>query len=62
VSNSQWEIVVKDQNATDTERLRVDGGWLYRTRIKAGPNDHPSIGVAMCFVPEAKKPTEKPAL
>jgi hypothetical protein len=40
-----WDVV--QENAADvTERLRVPGGWLYRTVTKSG-------AAALCFVPGA---------
>jgi hypothetical protein len=36
------------------ERLRVPGGWLYRTRTQIGFNyGDPQWHVAMAFVPDA---------
>jgi hypothetical protein len=32
----------------DTERMKVPGGWLYRT-VVAGPG---AVGVGLCFVPD----------
>lgn len=50
---SKWETVTDSETeiagheTSGTERLKVPGGWLYRT-IVAGPG---SVGVALCFVP-----------
>jgi hypothetical protein len=42
-----WEEISGGEDAATTERMRVSGGWLYRTRD--------SSGVAMVFVPDPKR-------
>jgi hypothetical protein len=41
-----WEDVSSPETGDHLERIRVPGGWLYRTIRSKGP-----IAVAMCFVP-----------
>ena len=43
-----WEVVQENVGESKTERLRVLGGWLFRTTIEreVGP-----VAVAMVFVP-----------
>jgi hypothetical protein len=41
-----WEVLQDNGDDDQTERLRVVGGWLYRTRT--------GIGVALAFVPAAE--------
>lgn len=45
-----WEALQKDPDSR-TERLRVQGGWLYRTIYS-------STGVALVFVPIPSENTE----
>ena len=44
-----------DRPATVTDRMKVPGGWLYRTLVKALKSQN-GYGreVAMCFVPDPK--------
>jgi len=55
----QWERLTDEQIDRDgyvpsslgeTDRLRVPGGWLYRTRMWTNNDPHVSIG--MTFVPD----------
>lgn len=46
-----WENVADDEDNLRTERLRVPGGWLYRTS-RLGFS---VFGVAMVFVPDVKE-------
>jgi hypothetical protein len=51
----RWETVVvgvagRKEPRELTQRLRVPGGWLYRTIVKGGEGKE--YGVAMCFVPD----------
>ena len=46
-----WETVQQDSDDSKTQRLRVVGGWLYRTRAGAA--------VAMAFVPEFEAENRK---
>lgn len=41
-----WETVSRGQSE-HTDRMAVEGGWLYRTRVQ-GMGE----GVALCFVPD----------
>jgi hypothetical protein len=40
-----WELVQEDEGESKTERLKVSGGWLYRTTLAAG-------AVALVYVPD----------
>lgn len=43
-----WEIInVGDRADADTHRLRIPGGWLYRTTVYRGEE---SLTTAMVFV------------
>lgn len=44
----EWELVTSEDYVW-TKRLKVDGGYLYRT-INQDHNDN--LNVAMCFVPD----------
>ncbi len=44
-----WQEVT-DEVMEETERLRVPGGWLYRTVIYNDAIE--PVAVAMCFQPE----------
>jgi hypothetical protein len=51
----RWENVVtgvagKKEPKELTQRLRVPGGWLYRTIVRGA--DGKDYSVALCFVPE----------
>lgn len=46
---SGWEIVHHMGSGERTDRLRIDGGWLYRTRTWS-KNDGPAL--ALTFVPD----------
>jgi len=51
----KWELVAETMPSQDlTERLRVEQGWLYRTRVLAGATTEASgqIAVAMVYVPD----------
>lgn len=39
-----WEAFQKNESGDKTERLRVAGGWLYRTVV-------PGVGVGLTFAP-----------
>ena len=50
-----WEEIGEDE-VSDTERLEVPGGWLYRTLLYEGEKDTVDdkwIAVSMAFVPNA---------
>jgi len=47
MSNEKGETVCVESGGSDTERLRVTGGWLYRRELEYGIT-------AMCFVPEVE--------
>jgi hypothetical protein len=57
----KWEAVTSSERE-ETDRLRVNGGWLYRTVVfgnvvevrPGGPEIPQEIGVAMVFVPETR--------
>lgn len=47
---STWEIVTDESGtAFQTDRLKVPGGWLYRSR---GIYDAKQTGIALCWVPQ----------
>lgn len=46
----RWEKI-SGNSETTTERLQVEGGWIYRTILRGSFGDDPSV--AMCFVPIA---------
>lgn len=52
---SPWETVSYDENEM-TDRLKVPGGWLYRSAV-FDHRDGSSNSVAMCFVPNGSKIT-----
>lgn len=43
---------VTDEDNSSTERLRVEGGWIYRCRTWSGEH---CDSMAICFVPEKTK-------
>jgi hypothetical protein len=47
----QWELVAERGAGDSTERLRIPGGWLYRTILTPGSESAPE-SVALVFVPE----------
>lgn len=56
-STKKWELVTADEKgAGHTYRLKVEGGWLYRT-VSTHPNydgeDDLPVAVAQTFVPSA---------
>ncbi len=59
MSDSKWENVCwqndrdrRDEPASQTHRLRVPGGWLYRCMVKTvKARDRYGMEVSMCFVP-----------
>lgn len=44
-----WEEIYEADPYTETDRLKVPGGWIVRT-VAEGRNE--SIGVALTFVPD----------
>lgn len=42
-----------DNRTIITDRLRVPGGWLYRTFSEYNSHDHRNSAVATTFVPDA---------
>ena len=53
--SAQWELIYQDSSKQDTtDRLAVNGGHLYRTRIIAGASTAASgqVAVSMVYVPE----------
>ena len=57
VPTYEWECV---ENAYDTDRLPVPGGWLYRTWTLDGDRQPVTIK-AMVFVPTPATPPEQEA-
>ena len=56
VTTAQWEVVVdiceeRGISVDKTDRLRIPGGWLYRTTLTTPSLDFGS-SVVMAFVPE----------
>jgi hypothetical protein len=49
MADKTWELVYRQDNDI-TDRLRIPGGWLYRTCISPY-YDSQSASVAMVFVP-----------
>ena len=47
-----WETICEDESG-NTERLRVPGGWLYRTAIIDSPSADRRLVISMVFVPYA---------
>ena len=51
-----WEVIQEDADSM-TARLRIVGGWLYRTvvydlsKIHLDTSSGPPVGVALVFVP-----------
>jgi len=60
MSEGKWEDVCwqndrdrRDEPASQTQRLRVPGGWLYRCMVKTvKAHDRYGMEVSMCFVPD----------
>ena len=48
------EVVKKGQGSA-MDRIRVDGGWMYRA-IEWDSDNGGGYAVALCFVPDAKPP------
>lgn len=53
----KWETVTKAPKSASehTERLRVEGGWLYRSSLIL-------LGVTMVFVPDPPLPEHPPEI
>jgi len=56
----KWEVISEEDTDARrrTERLRVDGGWLYRVEV-FGPvsEDMNQRSLALTFVPDRPKPS-----
>jgi len=50
----KWEIVHEIPKQDVTDRLRIENGWLYRSRLQAGATTEASgqLAVAMVYVPD----------
>jgi hypothetical protein len=50
----KWEVVAEIPSQDLLDRMRVENGWLYRTRIQAGATTEASgqLAVAMVYVPD----------
>jgi hypothetical protein len=48
---SKWELV--DDERGQTDRLKIPGGWLYRTTVSDRDSD--VVPAAMVFVPDPEK-------
>jgi hypothetical protein len=55
-SSKDWEIVHHRGSAERTERLRVPGGWLWRTRVW-DKSDGTCVGLT--FQPDSSPPTRE---
>jgi hypothetical protein len=50
MNENEWEQVNTSPNGSTTERLKIDGGWLYHVSIKS----HLKVfHTTMCFVPNS---------
>ncbi|UTC29684.1 hypothetical protein BAJUN_00540 [Bajunvirus bajun] len=47
MARNKWELLTEEA-AEKTDRLKVEGGWVYRTRTVYTGGSSP----AMCFVPD----------
>jgi hypothetical protein len=56
-SEGEWQTVGEEDD--DTERMKVSGGWLYRTRVSSGGQEFMFTSVAMTFVPHVPEPDSK---
>jgi hypothetical protein len=53
--NSRWQTVGEDFD--HIEKLKVAGGYIFRSRITSGGQEHPvTAAVALCFVPSVPDP------
>lgn len=48
-ARNAWNTVHKGGSQDHTDRLKIDGGWLYRTRLWSKNN---GASVALTFVPD----------
>lgn len=53
-----WELVQAERSGTDTDRIQVPGGWLYRVTLWDAETDS-GRSVSTCFVPEHKSAREQ---
>lgn len=50
-----WELVTEEGTGYVTHRMKVKGGWVYRTVAEISFNsENGSVGVGMTFVPTTK--------
>lgn len=54
---ASWEKLNEDKDGTKTDRLKVPGGWLYRTRTFFTKGSTP----ALAFVPDLTEVPPPPA-
>lgn len=58
VNGEEWEIISEDKQSyvrSETSRLRVPGGWLYKVRETwAVTEDYGQISTPLVFVPDPK--------
>jgi len=52
--DGDWELIIGMGLCGDTCRLRVPGGWLYRSR-ECAEHDGRTSTVALCFVPNPNR-------
>jgi hypothetical protein len=54
VDSPQWELVNEVPAQDVTDRMRVNGGYIYRNRVQAGATTRASgqVAVALVFVPD----------
>jgi hypothetical protein len=54
---SRWKPVGDDTD--DIEKMKVVGGWLFRTRVTSGGEQLLVTSVAMAFVPDPTPPKKE---
>jgi hypothetical protein len=54
---SVWKVVGEDYDGI--EKMKVPGGWLYRTRVTSGGQELSITSVALAFVPRVPEPASK---
>lgn len=50
-----WEVVEHQGANGSTERMRIEGGWLYRTRVREESGPNAKYSMAMTFVPDEQR-------
>jgi hypothetical protein len=52
VNDQAWEDICSPHSGDYLERVKVPGGWIYRTQLFGGENENQFIAIAMVFVPD----------